>query len=643
MIVTEWQARHGLTPQQHQTEFNKLVGLGFRPSKITGYAIGGQPRYASIWVKQGGNDWQARHGLSAAQYQQAIEQLGAQGFRPIDLSIVRAGGQTLFSAIWERESGLEWVARHALTSEEYQTLFTQFIGQGFRLRCMSSYDNGGGERFACIWDRYAGPAWSARHGLSAAQYQQEFDKQQQLGFRLVRTVGYTVGGQTHYAGTWEKSPGHAFQAGHRVAHNDFQSEFDRLTRAGLRLVDVSGFADGNSARYSTIWEATPEADFSDAANRIVVPFMQKWAVPGLSLATARAGVIRTARTFGYANRITREIVTPDHRFRIASVTKPITSTAIHLLIQQNKLRVTDKVFGPGALLGTTFGTKPYSARLKAITVQHLLEHSAGGWSNNDGNDPMFLQTGLSQAALISWTLDNQPQVADPGTQYAYSNFGYCLLGRIIEKVTSQTYASFVNQAVLNPSGATRMALAGSNATQRADMEAMYFAFNDNAYGMRIDRMDSHGGWIAHPTDILRFRFRVDGLASPPDLLTAALRTAMTTPSAVKPPTTMDAGYARGWSVTTEGVIFHDGLLPGTQSILVNPKDGRAWAAVCSTGRPRTNLAFDFDQMLWQVQAALPLAEGGLADAESDSAYPSSAADGHAMMSPDSQVEPPVRA
>jgi CubicO group peptidase (beta-lactamase class C family) len=635
MIVTEWQARHGLTAEQHQTEFNRMAGLGFRLSKISGYSIGGQPRYASVWVKQGGSDWQARHGISSTQYQQVITQLGSQGFRPVDLSIFRAGGQVLFSAIWEKESGLEWLARHGLTAAEYQALFTQLSGQGFRLRCMSSYEDAGGQRFACIWDRYAGPAWAARHGLTAAEYQTEFDKQKQLGFRLVRTVGYTIGGQNRYAAIWERSAGNAFEARHALPHNDYQTEFDRLSRTGLRLVDVSGFADGNSARYTTIWEATPEANFSDAANRIVVPFMQRWAVPGLSLATARDGAIRTTRTFGYANRITREIVTPGHRFRIASVSKPITSTAVHLLIQQNKLKLTDKAFGPGALLGTAFGTQPYSARLKAITVQHLLEHTSGGWTN-DGNDPMFKQPGLSQAALISWTLDNQPQVADPGTQWAYSNFGYCVLGRIIEKVTGQSYAAFVNQAVLSPSGATRMALAGSNATQRADTEAVYFALNDDPYGMRVDRMDSHGGWIAHPSDILRFLFRVDGLASPPDLLTPAVRTAMTTASALRPATPV--GYARGWAVTSAGVNFHDGVLPGTQSILVRPKDGRAWAAVCNAGRPGTDLAIEFDKMLWQVQAALPLAGGDSDGADATPGlYPSYAVDGQ-MMSPDSRLD-----
>jgi len=605
MIVTDWQARHGLTAADHQTQFNQLTNSGYRIVKITGYALGGGARFASIWNKQGGSDWRAHHGISDAEYQTAITTLSGQGFRPVDLSIFRSGGQVLFSAIWEQEQGLQWIARHGLTGAEYQTLFNDLSREGFRLRCVSPYEDAGGERFACIWDRYAGPAWAAQHGLTAEAYQREFDAQNSRGFRLVRAVGYTIGGQNRYAGIWEQSPGHSMLAKHSLPHSAYQGDFDTNVRAGLRLVDLSGFRDGASARYTTIWEATPEANLSaDAANSLVVPFMQKWAVPGFSFALARNGSIRATRVFGYANRITREIVTPDHRFRIASVTKPITSTAIHLLIQQNRLTPTDKVFGSGALLGTTFGTQPYSARLRAITLQHLLEHSAGGWAN-DANDPMFQQPTLSPSALISWTLDNQPLGADPGTQYAYSNFGYCLLGRIIERVSGLSYGDFVRQSVLNPSGAGQMFLAGTTAPDRADREAMYFGLNRAApYGIRVDRMDSHGGWAATPADVLRFLFTVDGIAPPPDLLQAATRIAMTTASAVQPASATMPGYARGWAVNSVSTIWHNGTLPGTQAILVCPSDRRAWCAVCNTGRPNTALVGEFDDLMWKVQQAI---------------------------------------
>jgi CubicO group peptidase (beta-lactamase class C family) len=218
---------------------------------------------------------------------------------------------------------------------------------------------------------------------------------------------------------------------------------------------------------------------------------------------------------------------------------------------------------------------------------------------------MFQQPTLSQTALISWTLDNQPLRADPGVQYAYSNFGYCLLGRIIERISGLPYGDFVRQSVLNPSGAGQMFLAGTVASDRAGREAMYFGLNRaSPYGIRVDRMDSHGGWVATPADVLRFLFTVDGMASLPDLLQAATRTAMTTASAVNPGSATMAGYARGWSVNSVGTIWHDGTLPGTQAILVRLSDGRAWCAVCNTGRPNTTLGGEFDDLMWKVQQAI---------------------------------------
>src|SRR4051812_22950523 len=132
MIVTDWQARHGLTAAEHQTAFTQLTARGYRLIKIAGYELQNQPRFASIWNKQEGSAWQARHALSPAAYQAAVTTLRGQGFRPVDISVFRSGGQVLFSAIWELEEGLEWTARHGLTASEYQVLFDDLSRDGFR-------------------------------------------------------------------------------------------------------------------------------------------------------------------------------------------------------------------------------------------------------------------------------------------------------------------------------------------------------------------------------------------------------------------------------------------------------------------------------------------------------------------------------
>jgi hypothetical protein len=68
------------------------------------------------------------------------------------------------------------VARHGLSGAQYQAAFDQYVAQGYRLRCVSGYNVNGVTRYAALWDKSSGPAWVARHGLTAAQYQAAFDQ-----------------------------------------------------------------------------------------------------------------------------------------------------------------------------------------------------------------------------------------------------------------------------------------------------------------------------------------------------------------------------------------------------------------------------------------------------------------------------------
>jgi hypothetical protein len=106
-------------------------------------------------------------------------------------------------------------------------------------------------------------------------------------------------------------------------------------------------------------------------------------------------------------------------------------------------------------------------------------------------------------------------------------------------------------------GQASLAIAGNSASDRQSDEAMYVGENLNApYHLPVRRMDSHGGWIGTPNDLLRILLRVDGFADPADILCAATIAGMTTPSAANP------GYASGWAVNSSGTRWHDGTLVG---------------------------------------------------------------------------------
>jgi CubicO group peptidase (beta-lactamase class C family) len=202
--TSNWHARHGLTGAQYQRTFDQLGRQGFRLVHVSGYEVRGEPRFAAIWEKRNGPEWQARHGMTGAQYQQTFDQLRSQGFRPVQVSGYSVQGQAQFAAIWEKRTDPEWQARHGMTGAQYQQTFDQLRSQGFRPIQVSGYEVNGQARFAAIWERSSGPEWQARHGMTGAQYQQTFDQLRGQGFRPVQVNGYSVRGRARFAAIWDR-------------------------------------------------------------------------------------------------------------------------------------------------------------------------------------------------------------------------------------------------------------------------------------------------------------------------------------------------------------------------------------------------------------------------------------------------------
>ena len=120
----------------------------------------------------------------------------------------------------------------------------------------------------------------------------------------------------------------------------------------------------------------------------VAEVFRKHSAPrGFRSRSPRQGHLQYAEAFGTIGHDSRQPLTTSNLFRIASVTKPITSAAIFALIENGRLRIDDTVFGLHGILGTRYGRQPYARDIERITVDHLLTHSSGGWGLE--NDPMF--------------------------------------------------------------------------------------------------------------------------------------------------------------------------------------------------------------------------------------------------------------
>ncbi|MBV8167349.1 MAG: beta-lactamase family protein [Alphaproteobacteria bacterium] len=324
-------------------------------------------------------------------------------------------------------------------------------------------------------------------------------------------------------------------------------------------------------------------------------FLDAQDLPGLSVAIAKDGRLVYREAFGFADRDTGERMTPRHRMRIASISKTLTATAVFALIEQGRLRLDERVFGSGGVLGADFSGGRDQPHLAAITIDHLLTHTVGSWAN-DASDPMFMDARWSHAELIAQTLALRPLERAPGSAYAYSNFGFCVLGRVIEKLTGAPYDAHVQRTLLTPCGISSLRIAGNTRSERAADEVVYgddTRRHRSPYGMNVTRMDSHGGWMGSAEDLVRFGIRIAKLPVAGGLLRPETVTTMTTGSTVHP------AYARGWRVNAAGNWWHTGSLPGTRTILVRTRSGFTWAALCN-GRGGNDTASALDRLAWTM-------------------------------------------
>jgi CubicO group peptidase (beta-lactamase class C family) len=348
--------------------------------------------------------------------------------------------------------------------------------------------------------------------------------------------------------------------------------------------------------------ATTGNDAQALIDQEVRKYMQQYHIPALSIAISKDNKLVIAKSYGMADREQQQPATNQSLYRIASLSKQITSAVIMKLVEQGRLQLSDKVFGPDAILGTSYGHTHYSKWVQNITVDELLHHTAGGWDNSGQryNDPMFTQPGLHAGDLISYTLDNLPLDNPPGTHYAYSNFGYCVLGRVIEKLTGLPYQAAARNLVLKPCGITDMEIGGNGLQHRKPNEVMYYGQGgEDPYKINIARLDAHGGWIATATDLVRFMCHINGSAN--DILTTTTENIMNTGSAA------NKQYACGWSLNGAN-RWHTGSLPGTQTeqAIIKQQGNFTFAILTNTRSNENGFQHDMDRIFWNVMKQDPV-------------------------------------
>lgn len=354
-----------------------------------------------------------------------------------------------------------------------------------------------------------------------------------------------------------------------------------------------------------------------AFDKLLVSFVGGNSLPGASLAVTRRGKLVYARGCGYSDVAKREELQPDALFRTASNSKPITAVAILQLMEQGKLKLDDPIlmYLAEVVPGAKRKTHPWSK----VTIRHCLQHT-GGWDTSKAKyDPLFRSIQIADALkvpppasakhVIRFMATKRPDFP-AGDRYAYSNFGYLLLGRIIEQASHQSYEQYVQEHVLRPIGIQTARLGKTRLKDRAPGEVLYYdgdkrgrsVFSSNPgdsaptpYGVWcLEAMDANGGWVMSAPDLVRFAAALDLSAAKP-LLQPETRK-LFIHSRPEGPAGFEADgqpkpffYGFGWRVqvlqnTDRAHYWHEASFDGVSGLVLHRDDEVNWVIMFNSSQ-----------------------------------------------------------
>ncbi|PIB23592.1 serine hydrolase domain-containing protein [Maribacter sp. 4G9] len=272
-------------------------------------------------------------------------------------------------------------------------------------------------------------------------------------------------------------------------------------------------------------------------------FMSQYNFRGAQMAIIRNEKLVYLNAFGVSDVEKNSPVSNSTLFRIASISKPITLLAISKLVLDGKLSLDERVFGANSILGNTYGNLPFENNELQITVDHLVEHTAG--FANEPTDIMFEQVDSNFNVLADRVLDERSLTFEPGLRFQYSNFGYALLGKIIEAKSGQSYKDYVKGNILEPNLIHEVYMGKNTVEDKLPDETIYYSSWASPYSMNIERLDAAGGWVSNAKSLALLAVKSDGRFSVNNILPAG----------------------NGVSYLSRSSWTHNGALPGTLAVL----------------------------------------------------------------------------
>ena len=227
-----------------------------RPTWVDGFEYKGKTYYNVIFNKCYTKvPWVARHGLTSQQYQQAFNEYKGKGYRLYQVDSYLRGDTIYYAAIFVKDTWPAWAAYHGQTSSQFQTTFDQLTKQGYRLVNFSTVKTKGTVYYTSLYDKKSVGKWYAKSGLTSTQYQQEFDNYTKQGLKLAYLNAYYDADAkvAKYSAIWNSESVGSWYSSHKLTSSQYKTKYQDYTKKGYYLRLVTGYQDGTSLYFGGLW------------------------------------------------------------------------------------------------------------------------------------------------------------------------------------------------------------------------------------------------------------------------------------------------------------------------------------------------------------------------------------------------------
>lgn len=459
---------YDITGSQYEPLWEDMQSKGYQLISTSIYGPGSSPRFALVYKKGTGPSLRSVYNVRKTRWNEWVVDVRNKGYKLTAVSATGQGNDIKYTGLAEKSSIDDY-----FKCELNSTTMNDFHqDQRAKSRIMKTVRQYGSDNNRLYCALFHGSSTYEKYTFFKNMKLEEYIARRKA--QLTKPYWYpgfiSISEDKRYSAIFTNVYRGSTHSDSKMTRTELEAKIKDQRNNGLFLYSLQASGSGSDVTFTALWSSlevqkrtwraqtgvnssSVPTKFKEDINRLTEAFMKRNSVRQGQFSIGKNGRVLLERAYTWSEP-NRRTTRPNDRFYLASVSKPFAAAAAQSLYDSDKLNSTTEIVNVLDL-----PQSPADARFKKITVSHLIDHRAGfnrSKSVEGAHEMRKIALDISNGGRPASTSDTATWIArqklyfTPGTAYEYSNDGYVLLGRVIERASKREYYEYLKRVILDP-------------------------------------------------------------------------------------------------------------------------------------------------------------------------------------------------